>query len=417
VILALTFRTILIVVNILALLAIIVIVLYKVLSVRHTPDEASAQNLTPFHDDETLEGRHLERVLRWALAFSTIVAIVLPLYWLLEPSRQSAEAKGFEDRSIERGAVLFANSSMPAFDNTTSLQCANCHGTDAGGSTTSFVLTKDSLGGTEGPVSVTWQAPALNTVLQRYTEAEVKQIITYGRPGTPMPPWGVAGGGPKNDQSIDDLVAYLQSIQLTPAKAHAQAEAKIKTFEAEALGSPDGKIKGWVATAQEALTTAQKGLAGAETPLERTKYRIDIANAQKGIASSEQAAAHIAQLKATAASTGAQAQLAQGELIFMTQCARCHTMGWSYYDPTNAGVPAPGPMGGGALGPSLIGTAVEEQFPGTSGIQKQFDWINMGVDPEKPYGVRGISSGKMPHFDNTLSKSEIMAVLQYERSL
>ncbi len=34
-----------------------------------------------------------------------------------------------------------------------------------------------------------------------------------------MQPWGVAGGGPKNEQSINDLVAYIQSIQKTPAQA------------------------------------------------------------------------------------------------------------------------------------------------------------------------------------------------------
>ena len=38
-----------------------------------------------------------------------------------------------------------------------------------------------------------------------------------------MPAWGVAGGGPKNEQAVSDLVAYLKSIQLSPAKAKAQA--------------------------------------------------------------------------------------------------------------------------------------------------------------------------------------------------
>ena len=64
--------------------------------------------------------------------------------------------------------------------------------------------------------TVTWRAPALNTVLQRFSPQEVHDIVTYGRPGTPMQPWGVLGGGPKNDQSINDLVAYIKSIQLPP---------------------------------------------------------------------------------------------------------------------------------------------------------------------------------------------------------
>ena len=50
--------------------------------------------MTPFLDDQELEGVHLERVLRWALLFSTIVVVVLPVYWVLEPGRQTAEATG-----------------------------------------------------------------------------------------------------------------------------------------------------------------------------------------------------------------------------------------------------------------------------------------------------------------------------------
>ena len=106
-ILALTFRTILVIINVAAVVVIVAVIGYKVLSVRREPKEKPAQNLTPFLDDQELEGRHLERVLRWALLFSTIVAVVLPLYWVLEPSRQTAEAKGFDEagRRARRDAV------------------------------------------------------------------------------------------------------------------------------------------------------------------------------------------------------------------------------------------------------------------------------------------------------------------------
>ena len=46
-------------------------------------------------------------------------------------------------------------------------------------------------------------APALNTVLYRFSEDEVRYILAYGRPFSPMSPWGIAGGGPMNDQQID----------------------------------------------------------------------------------------------------------------------------------------------------------------------------------------------------------------------
>ncbi len=39
-------------------------------------------------------------------------------------------------------------------------------------------------------------------------------IIVYGRPFSPMSPWGLDGGGPLNDQQIDTLIAYIESIQI-----------------------------------------------------------------------------------------------------------------------------------------------------------------------------------------------------------
>ena len=62
-------------------------------------------------------------------------------------------------------------------------------------------------------------------------ENQVNHIITYGRPGTPMPAWGIEGGGPKNDQAISDLVEYLKSIQLSPAKAKAQVLKNVADAE------------------------------------------------------------------------------------------------------------------------------------------------------------------------------------------
>ena len=68
-----------------------------------------------------------------------------------------------------------------------------------------------------------WQCPQLNTVTLRYRDSEITNIITYGRANTPMPAWGIAGGGPMNDQQISDLVAYLHSISIGPDKALAQS--------------------------------------------------------------------------------------------------------------------------------------------------------------------------------------------------
>jgi mono/diheme cytochrome c family protein len=421
VILAVTFRTILVVINVAAVVVIIAVIGYKVLSVRREPNEKSPQNLTPFLDDAELEGSHLERVLRWALLFSTIVAVVLPLYWVLEPGRQTAEADGFEERAIERGEVLYANNQMEAFDGARSLLCADCHGVNGEGGSALYTITPDAQGNPDArPIQVTWQAPALNTVMYRFNECtdedvsagkelcpraeqQVTEVITYGRQGTPMPAWGLAGGGPKNTQAVSDLVEYLKSIQLTPAKAKAQVQEQIDRLKEQAAEA--------VETAEGNLEDAEADLAEAETDAARLAARLRVEGARLAIERSRAFEARIA---------GA----SEGELLFDTQCARCHTKGWSYNDPSAPLVPEPAPAGSGALGPSLRDGSVLEQFPGlpaddesTPGFQKQFEWIAVGAEEHAGYGVRGISTGRMPHFGSILTKDQINAIVRYERNL
>jgi hypothetical protein len=87
-------------------------------------------------------------------------------------------------------------------------------------------------------------------------------------------------------------------------------------------------------------------------------------------------------------------------------------------------VPEPAPPGSGALGPSLRDGSTLEQFPGlpadsadTPGFQKQYEWIAEGAEEHKGYGVRGISTGRMPHFGAILTKDQIDAIIRYERNL
>ena len=97
----------------------------------------------------------------------------------------------------------------------------------AGGVRDDFVLTDPAT----GEVSVVdWRAPALNTVLLRYSREEVRFILTYGRPGTPMPAWGVEGGGPLNDQQIQNLIDYLDANQITPEEAQEAAAAELERY-------------------------------------------------------------------------------------------------------------------------------------------------------------------------------------------
>lgn len=110
-------------------------------------------------------------------------------------------------------------------------------------------------------------------------------------------------------------------------------------------------------------------------------------------------------------------QTAYGQLLFQTNCARCHTKAWSYFDPTKGNVPLPPQQGSGAFGPNLTNGDTTRQFPGDTGVAQQYDWVANGADANKQYGVRGISSGRMPHFGTLLTKEQIDAIVAYERGL
>ena len=74
-------------------------------------------------------------------------------------------------------------------------------------------------------------------------------------------------------------------------------------------------------------------------------------------------------------------------------------------------------MGGGAYGPNLTGGDVNNQFPPPTGEAELLQWISLGVPANEAYGIRGISSGRMPHFGAVLTRSQIDEIMAYERSL
>jgi mono/diheme cytochrome c family protein len=192
-------------------------------SVKPGAEITDAPNRKQYLDDDQMEGAKLEQALTWALVLLIIIGIGLPLYWINEPLREEGAIKLFDGKAVKVGLQLFQPADSPlhadAKENELHFGCAGCHGNAGQGGSTNYSITTP-LGATK---QVSWEVPALNTVLLRYTPDTVRTVIVYGRSNTPMPAWGLAGGGPMNDQQIDALVAYLKSIQLTPQKAMADA--------------------------------------------------------------------------------------------------------------------------------------------------------------------------------------------------
>jgi mono/diheme cytochrome c family protein len=218
-------------------LLIIAVVVYIWLDIRRSRPETGAElelapNRKPYVDDEELEGRVLTRNLALGLGCIVFIAVGLPLYWLGEPGRNEDWVGTFDDRAVSRGEELFAPTEEGGFN------CAGCHGgMEATGGTAEHTLLD---GNGDFVASVNWQAPALNTALLRFDEEELREILVYGRPFSPMPAWGVEGNGPLNDQQIGNLIAYIESIQITPEQAQEEAADAL----ARAMESGDFESEG-----------------------------------------------------------------------------------------------------------------------------------------------------------------------------
>src|SRR4029453_12034787 len=132
------------------------------------------------------------------------------------------------------------------------------------------------------PQQVAWAAPNLQLAGLRYSRAALTQVITYGRPGTPMPAWGVGSGkGVLNPQGISDLVNYVESIVTTPDKAQRLADKQLSDTKSQ-LQSADvqaGAAK-WVVDSRAALAAARVSLAA----LPASASAGDRATAQESVA-------------------------------------------------------------------------------------------------------------------------------------
>ncbi len=165
--------------------------------------EAAPLNLSPGVSDDELENKKLTRVLRAALFGSALMAIIMPWYALNEPGRQEAFAEATIEFDTEEGAHLYGADGFA---------CADCHGPLGGGGAADF---KEARSG----VVTVWAVPSLDDIFFRYEEEEVRHWIVFGREGTPMPAVGLEGGGAMTVQEIDQVMEFLQSIQVTQQEA------------------------------------------------------------------------------------------------------------------------------------------------------------------------------------------------------
>ncbi len=318
-----------------------------------------APNRKPYYDDEVLEGRRLERVQLLGVLLLATMVIGLPVYWILEPGRQAGALDKKHEEFVGWGEELFQTTANGGFN------CAGCHGgLKAAGGQAPYAVTDPKTGDVR---AVNWYAPALNTVFYRFSKEEVRFILNYGRPFSPMSAWGAPGGGPMTEQNIETLLVYLESIQIQPDQCL----------------SP---------TAPPFSKDADPSVCDGGTLPQANKDEI-----QKAVDS---------YLKANPGAS-------EGEALFNLDlasgaysCARCHTQGWSYGDPVVTGQ--------GAFGWNLTGGATNTHFPTEADM---ISFIKSGSTNGKKYGMQGQGSGRMPGFGHLLTDEQIKAIVEYVRSL
>jgi mono/diheme cytochrome c family protein len=365
-----------------------------------------APNRKKYFDDDKLETTRLNWALWSALGLLVVIALTLPLYWLAEGGRQHGAVKMFEDRFIEGGLKIY----------TTEAQCVNCHGPKGTGGSANYVIT-DEKG--QFVQQVTWTAPALDTVLWRHSEKEVRHILDYGRPGTPMAAWGTLGGGALSDQQVDNVIDYLWSIQLTPAAMQAELD--------KALEQADPNLKQRYVQVREA--NAER------LSVDPLAYNCPVSAAVNGgpLPSTTTTAKPAAGAAAPAdfACLSEQDNLRLGEIIFnlgtmgggASSCARCHVPGANFGQPWGTVAK----LGRGSYAPNLIG--IEQNLT----VHEHFNLIMKGTEDGKLYGSRKQGSGNMPGFGvnpnkglrnvpqlgdgGMLSPEAVWAIVVYERKL
>ena len=170
-----------------------------------------APNLDKYKSDDELETNHLDRTLSVAVLVASLLTVMIPLYYLGEQNRQEEFVEYFDEVSVERGEYLYEE-----------FGCGNCHGVDGGGGAASYVEKRSG-------VSVTWAAPAINNVFYRYDAEEIRYWLVFGRANSPMPAWGLKGGGPMNDGQLDDLIDYLRYFQITQEEELQNIEVNVNS--------------------------------------------------------------------------------------------------------------------------------------------------------------------------------------------
>lgn len=294
-----------------------------------------APNRKEYLSDEDLEGPKLDKSLSFALVLLTLLALILPFYWIAEPGRQEGAVAAYNRSFVSRGSGTY----------TEGAQCVNCHAGGGVGGNAPYVL-QDADG--QFIANANWQAPALDNVLLRYSEDEVRYILNFGRPGSPMAAWGTPGGGPLTTQQVDNVIIYLRTLQ----------QQSLDPLDIAALGDPNDAQDEESQVALEEANDIRDGI---------------VAEVERSIADGE-----FDTIGEAVFNLGLNSGFGAGAY----SCGRCHTEGWSLgldvfpkvLDDGVAGCGGGNPSG---IGYNLCNSATEGRFPDDSWLLPDGSWYEL----------------------------------------
>ncbi len=296
-----------------------------------------AANRKEYLDDEDLEGPRLDRSLTFALVSLLFISIAFTFYTVAEPGRQEGAVAVRNATFERRGENTYVNGAG----------CVACHAADGGGGEAPFVL-QDGDG--QFIANVSWTAPALNNLLLRYSEEEVTHILNFGRSGSPMAAWGTPGGGPLTTQAIENVILYLETLQVQSLNV-----VDIAAAGDDVAGNAGGDLQDEESVLAQAAADELEAAVRAEV--------------QRSLDEGE-----FETLGEAVFNLGLFSDFGSGSY----SCARCHTAGWSLGIDAIPNILDEGVAGCGGgvsgIGFNLCGDSLQARFPNDTWKLPDGEW-------------------------------------------
>lgn len=174
----------------------------------------------------------MDRRLLVSVVLTTLIVLIIPVYYMLENQRQYSFETAEQSESVERGAALFASN------------CSTCHGLQGQGNATQPTTGKASgapplrgfvtdLGSDGKPQQVAWTKSRGEDYIRATISAGRPPLGGHPAPGSvTMPTWSDRFGGPLRDIDVDYLVNFLEAQQWSLTTNAAVLEANGKQLPA-----------------------------------------------------------------------------------------------------------------------------------------------------------------------------------------